>query len=277
MEASFVIYFHPMRLDNLMQTLRLLHEREPALRNCEVILVCQTKIDNVESPFPNTVLINLELESYQKTLMCNVGVNMAKNPIIVLLDSDRVLPVNYFHDVIQMIVPNQAITTRYMYRLCVSLNDISFLENKLNIKPACLHMADHRNPSNVFGEKNMFCGNVVMYKSDYLGMGGMDERYVGYGIADNDMTQTAMNYGLDLIFLEATEFHFWHEGNVVYHNKILARDDWQIAMAINGLRFKYKWGLKEQRWIDSLILRVSKNIARYDPEFVEQFLALKNQ
>ena len=62
---SFIIIFHPLRIDNLNQTLRFLYKREVDLE--ELILVCQTECKEINSPFNKTKQINMNLDSYWKS------------------------------------------------------------------------------------------------------------------------------------------------------------------------------------------------------------------
>lgn len=63
----------------------------------EVILMCNDRSDE-EFNIPNYKIFNLNLDTYNKPLLCNFGVDKAKFDVVALLDSDRILPIRYFEN-----------------------------------------------------------------------------------------------------------------------------------------------------------------------------------
>ena len=130
MQISFVIYFHSRRISNLRQSLRFLHEREN-LTKSEIILICQ---DSTTEKILGLRPINLKLDSYHKTRMCNIGVRLAKNEVISLLDSDRILPSNYFAKIYEKIKFGDFFSTWKMYKLQKEYSDEEIRLEKIEKK-----------------------------------------------------------------------------------------------------------------------------------------------
>jgi hypothetical protein len=249
--------------------LRILWHQEPNLRNAPVILVCQTSIERIECPQEHQ-LINLNLKDYCKAKMCNVGVEVCQTPMFALLDSDRMLPFNYFYNKIDLLQEKQAITTLWLYKLSKLHTDDDLIKNKLN-----LLKKEQRSPDNIMGQKNLFCGNTLMFKKDYHNMGGMDEKYIGYGLSDNDTTYLAKIKGIKGVFNDEIEIHFHHSRKVCYENQMFSPNQWEIAMALNGKKFLNKWGDANPqwtRWINTLIKRVENKLNTFDPILRERFI-----
>lgn len=229
---SFVVYFHSSRIENLKQTIRFLKKREN-IPNSEFILVCQ---DNCLEQFNDSTLINLNLDTYYKTKMCNIGVEKSKNNLIALLDSDRILPHGYFTSVIKKIKPRQFVSTWKMYKLNKKYTDEQIEQNDIE------KIEDFKSTTNEVLCKNLFAGNTVFYKKDYLDSGGMDERFVGYGFADTDMTRNIMLKNYQVIWNKSEEIHLNHDSRVFLqreettpeiftaHNAIVYYNKWKIAM-----------------------------------------------
>lgn len=220
---SIVIYFHSYREKNLEQTLRFLNKRESRLG--EIVLICQDSWKDA---------INLNLPFYHKAKMCNIGVDKAKNDIVVLLDSDRILPQDYFSKYSQNIKPNQFLSTNKLYRLNEDYTDEQI--DKLEIKL----IEDFKSKSWEPCKKNLFAGNTMFFKEDYWKAGGMDEKYVGYGFCDTDMTYNIMNNNFEVQWNDEMELHLSHPHTVMCGEK---EYDSRVFLHKNINRFYNKWGL----------------------------------
>lgn len=256
---SFVFYACAHRLDNLTQTLRLLNVLEPNLPDKEIIVVFQDEGPELEG----VKTVNLGLSSYHKPLQCNVGVKMAFYPIVALLDSDRILPKDYFHNALRVFKQKQFVTVKDL-RTCIRPeSDDVLLSGEYEF------WTESRSTTNEFRLKNLFSGNTVFFKDDYLAIGGMDERYIGYGYADNDMTQTVLYHGMKAIYLNGFETHLYHPRSVNYQGKVL--NDIQIQSAINIMKYCRKW-----RYFDDKVLlvceSVMKKISLYPSDLQDTFL-----
>ena len=255
---SFVFCTFSGRIDNLLQTLRFLERNEPLLQK-EIIVIFQ---DSCPIELDNCLVHNLNIETYQKTLMCNYGIKQASNPIVALLDSDRILPENYFYDNIQRIKRKEFITTIVLKRLVEPYDDCDILEGNY------ITTDDYKSTANEFRRKNLFSGNTLFYKDDYLQIGGMDEQYKGYGFADNDMTQNVISNNMIPVYLEDEELHLFHIPEILYEGNKL--NDFQIFTAINAMIYARKWG-KTDPVIHEICQSVISKINVYPENLQEKF------
>ena len=115
---SFVFYFHSSRINNLKQTLRLLLKREKSIK--EVVLVCNDRTDEI---FEGCNLHNMEMNEYNKPKMCNLGVSKASEDLVVLLDSDRILPRGYFDKLGLELRMGQFASCRRMFNIKYECSD----------------------------------------------------------------------------------------------------------------------------------------------------------
>lgn len=249
MKASFVIGFHTARIDNLLQTLRFLESRDANLiHGCELITICQDSVDCLQDHeygafkelcdenFAKWQHFNMALDYMQLPKVTNFGVDHAEAEKIILLESDRILPTGYFWRVVEQLKQGLEITTKWMLRLNKPCSDGEILAQTY---PAT---EDHRNMQNQIGKRNMWSGNTAFMKSDFYKAGKMDESYLGYGWADNDMTNTMEAVGVKSVFLEEMELHLWHP------SATYGSGDQKKMFLDNGLRFCRKWGQPLPEW-----------------------------
>lgn len=264
---SFVIIFHPSRIENLYQTLRFLQKRENQLQ--ELILVCQTNCLPIKSDFKTTKQINMNLETYHKTKMTNEGVRNANQNIIALLDSDRILPHNYFENTAKQLSKNQIVSSKKLFQLTSQYSDDQIELERVE------KYEDFRSEDNISRRKNLFSGNTLMHKDDYWSIGGYDENYIGYGYADNDMTMKAIKSGMDIKWNESKELHLFHENKIIWKNETIEKKTFQIMTAINGLMYHLKWRLSFDSEIQSLIYEIEQRINEFPLELTNQYLKMR--
>ena len=217
--ASVVIPFHSSRADNLHQMLRLMDGW------FEIVVVCQDRYE-----LPGAKVINLNQAEYNRSMMNNLGVQAASHDVVILLDSDRVLPPGYFKDVVAGLKKNQCVSTWNLWQLHSPVSDVQIRAGVFPAHP------DHRSRTNEMHLKNMFSGNTVMFKEDYLRIGMMDESFAGYGYNDTDMTHKAMKCGMEMVWRGERELH-------LYHTKQHSPDEVRRANVQAGIRYCRKWGL----------------------------------
>lgn len=256
MNISFVIYFCSQRIDNLKQTIRFLNKRED-LSSSELLLVCQDKCENL---FGNKV-INLNLDFYHKTKMCNIGVELAKNQKIVLLDSDRILPYNYFKKTSKQISQGEFVSTWKMFKLKKQYSDDQIEQNKFEKIP------DFKSKENKSCSKNLFAGHTLFYKKDYQNAGGMDESFIGYGFADTDMTRNIMSKNYKITWNDEEEIHLFHEKIVNFKGEVI---DPEIMTALNSIKYFKKWNIKMDLDSINLLEWIIKNKNKYSDSIKEK-------
>jgi predicted glycosyltransferase involved in capsule biosynthesis len=260
---SFVFYTCLERIENLKQTLRLLDFNEPNLTDKEIIIIFQNKGTQIDGQ-----IYEMNLDSYQKPKMCNFGVKKSNHKLVALMDSDRVLPKNYFYENMLSIKKKQMITTTHFHNLKKEYTDDEIKNNKYE------YNIEYRSKSDELLMKNLFSGNTLFFKSDYLEIGGMDEQFIGYGHADTDMTKNAMSNDINSTFIDVPEIHLWHEKKVLYQGKEL--NDFEIQIAINTIKFAKKWKQFSPK-IDYICKEVIKKISLYPEDLVSEFLLLYRQ
>jgi hypothetical protein len=262
---SIIIYYHSSRIDNLSQTLRILQRREPDL-DAELVLICQDKSPPVETRFPTT-LIELESSYYHKPLMCNLGVHKASRENIVLLDSDRLLPHGYFTKTSADLRPRTAVAPANLYTLLQPYTDEELEQPRAKLS----HTMDLRTKDVLPLTKNLFAGNVVMKRLDYLSVGGMDESYRGYGFADNDMTRTVLAAGIQQILTKDEELHLFHERDIYWDDLRMPNNQYRIMTVLNGLRYHRKWGLPMTTMFINKMNQIAAELDSYPEPFREEF------
>lgn len=256
MLASFIILYHPTRLDNLEQTIRFLKKREKKLLDQEFIFVCQTSY-NLEKYFLNQINLNLNLKNYHKSLMTNLAVKKSSGEFLVLMDSDRILPNNFFYNSIFESTKNSVTSTIFLYQLDKPYTDAEI--DLQNFKKT----ADFRK-KNIEGRfKNLFSGNTVLSKCAYNKLHGYDESFVGYGFADNDMSKKALVQKLEIKWRKEEELHLYHEKTIYWNNEIINKDVFKIITAINAFNYYKKWNLKIDKSVRELIEVIEKNISKF--------------
>lgn len=232
MLASFIIPFPIARLDNVLQTTRLLEINHPeTVSESEIIFVCQDKCGKIDTKFKGYQLHNLKCPYMEKCKLVNHAVKVSQSDILVFLDSDRVLPKGYFQQVIENLKPNTAVTSKILYRLTKPFSDQNIVDGKYTYEE------ENRSTENKPLMRNLFAGNCVMKKEDFNKAGGMDEDYVGYGFEDHDMTNRIVAAGIQPIWRDDIELHLYHE-RLTYGS-----GDQKKMFLDNGLRYCRKWNL----------------------------------
>jgi predicted glycosyltransferase involved in capsule biosynthesis len=257
--VSFVFYACDKRLDNLYQTIRILNKNEIFL-NKEIIVVYQDSGPEIE----NTKCFNLNLSSYQKAVMCNFGVRQSKNNIIALLDSDRILPVNYF-SLNWKLNEKEMLTTSLIHNLERPCTDEQIKNKDYEFR------IEERSKQYAISMKNLFSGNTLFNKNDYFYLGGMDEKFIGYGYTDTDITRQAITKGIKTKFLNVPEVHLWHNKSVLYKNQELY--DFEIQSVINLMLYSIKWSDYDPM-VHKLCNNVIKKIDNYPKDLVKEFFSI---
>lgn len=211
----------------------MLFKREECIS--EVILICN---DETAEKFEGCRLYNMNLRNYEKPKMCNFGVSKASGEIVALLDSDRVLPEGYFSKVGRMIEPGLMFSCERLLNLSSPRSDDEIESGDYE------YSEEWKSREWEVRRKNLFSGNTTFLRRDYISAGGMDERFVGYGFADNDMTYNVMNRGVETVWIEDPELHLYHEKETMEENKILGFEEYRRTSQRNLNRFLRKWGLK---------------------------------
>ncbi len=202
--------------------------------NQQLVLVCQD-YGLIDSPFHNTKQIELGADTYNRCRMLNLGVLHTEGEVIVLLDSDRILPANYFTEAINSIQGGECLTTLRLYSVTKDCTDDDIETGYVPLKE------DFRSVNVAPRKKNMFAGNTIMWRNDFLRLDGFDEQFEGYGFADNDMTLRASKL-LQLRYSNHMELHLHHPREIVWRGRSLTHEQFKVVSAINAGRLLRKHG-----------------------------------
>jgi len=231
---SFVFYLHSSRSENLAQTLRILETRERVEK--EVILVCNDKLTCTPK---GCRVLNMELPEYRKALMCNVGVAEAKGEIVALMDSDRVMSAGYFSSAAREVARGQFMSCRRILNLSRPHSDEEIERGDLEFEE------EWRAEGCELWRRNLFSGNTVFHREDYLRSGGMDESFVGYGFADTDMTMNVISKGFLPVWSEGPEVHLYHAKDVSWGGSMHGKETRTKMAESNMCKFLKKWRMKD--------------------------------
>ena len=223
-DLTFLIYFSTDRLHNLQQMLAFLAEREQGI-DARLLLLCQNGSPHVPAVFPTT-LINLRETRYKRARAINIGMKNIQTEKVAIMDSDRVLPPNYFtrHSNFER---GTVLSTRHLFNLARAATDDEVRYQHNLVGEWWKRMDDP-----TFPQRNIMSGNTLMYREDFFNCGGMDETYTGYGFQDNDFAMQALKCGLTFTFVDEVEIHLHHER---------ATFSWDDFLR-NGEYFERKWG-----------------------------------
>ena len=256
MKISFIIPFHTARFENLLQTLNfLMKDHKNLIEESELITVFQNSI-YFESKtlefyfnahkFKNLKHFNMEEEEMILAKMVNCGVRNATSNIVIVLESDRILPAGYFEQVFEQLKPNVSITCRNMKKLKSPATNEQIKNNEFE------YNEEHRSEENNIGVRNMWSGNTAFWKQDFLDAEMMDEGYVGYGWADSDMTNKMKEIGVKNIFRDEIELHLWHPPQTY------GKSDQKALFIQNGIRYCRKWRIEYPDWFKEEIFKHRK-------------------
>jgi predicted glycosyltransferase involved in capsule biosynthesis len=196
--------------------------------------------------------------------MCNLGVNKSQSNKIVLLDSDRILPHRYFEHCFDLLDDYDFITTRCHYSLNKPYTDDDIIIDAID------KTQDFRSTTNELRRKNLFSGNTVFNKQAYLEVKGMDESFIGYGFADNDMTRKVTK----IHFLEMEELHLYHPKEFLWKGKKLDKHNLQMMSMTNCMKYLQKWNLQPTPEITDILEQLNQSKETFEKEILGQFQKL---
>jgi hypothetical protein len=180
--------------------------------------------------------------------LTNFGVNQASCQKIVVLESDRILPLGYYATILPQMKKGIQITPKMVWKLSHPYSDEEIIESKFE------YTEDARTEDNQLGTRNMWSGNTAFMKADFEDAGKMDECYRGYGWADSDMTNTMEAIGVKSIFRPEIELHLWHPAATY------GKGNQKQMFLENGLRFCRKWNKPLPEWFRQELTQHSKGI-----------------
>jgi predicted glycosyltransferase involved in capsule biosynthesis len=227
---SYIFYLPASRQDVFAQQLRLLEAREN-LGGCEAVVVWHGKPGQANlSAFGSFAIHSIENITYNKSILVNTAVGLSKGDILIILDSDRIMPSEYFERSVKVLSPKTAIAPLRMIKSMIDLKDEEIWEMNFPYK------RDDRTEKLKPFRKHLFSGNTILFKKDYLEAGGMDESYWGYGYNDLDFGKTWETKGYKIHWSDAEELHLKHK-----RIDDVDPDEFYAQNSFNAYRFCRKW------------------------------------
>lgn len=145
----------------------------------------------------------------------NNGVGLASEEIVFYVDSDRIVPKDWFsrcHSLLSSDKNRFFYPSRlYSLKNHVGVESLRHIRDNVGSNESAL-VPDHRQDDpTVYGRKNPFSGCVAFGKSAFVDCGGFDRRFVGWGYPDYDFMMKAKTRGFPAIPIDASELHQKHD------------------------------------------------------------------
>ena len=189
--VSFVIGHRGVsRLPHLLTTLRSIAGQRDVPIECVVVEQDRERIVERQLPAWVRYLFTPCETDYNRADAFNAGVDVARGEFVVLHDNDIVVPAAYASEVVAR-----------------GREGFEFL----NLKRFLFHLngpAD-RKPASVM--QNAVGGSIAAARRAYLGIGGFDEGFVGWGGEDNDFWDRVHAHGNAYEFGYLPMIHLHHE------------------------------------------------------------------
>jgi len=248
---SLFIMFSNDRWKQLDMTISCLKDMK-LYDKCQKMLVVDGKPNKVVDGFDAIRVPRLN-NQFSWANMWDAGVATAKYPVILYLDSDRLLPAYYLESVLDSVRDDVFVFTSRHFMV---LGDISIENCKQFLKSGQQDgvFIDERFVGHLKYEprfwqpvhgpgKNVMSGNTAFTKKTYLRLGGVDPWYRGHGAyADTDFHLHAAANGCEFVDLEVPELHYHH---TKLDDKKLELDEislYRLGLD-NFVYYCHKWGL----------------------------------
>lgn len=256
MNLTIFIMYSPDRKDQLEQMIRL-NSRMSGWDDAQKLLlvdgtanVAPLGFDVIEVPRPS--------EHFNWSEMWHAGVAEADYDTLLYLDSDRVLPVSYLEQVIELRRDCFAFTDS-LFGFSAPVSDAqveviidgydaegvrTFLDQiNGSLTPVSLYYDPrYRIPLHGPG-KGAMSGNTAFTKGAYHHAGRVDPWYEGHGaFADTDYHKQVWEAGVEIVDLNALELHLWHP-KLSDDNLELTMRDIEILSLDNFIHHAQKWKL----------------------------------
>jgi hypothetical protein len=196
------------RLTSLKKCIKCLREQTV---NCYIILVEQdvAPIHQEElEPLVDSYLFTYSREMFNKSWSFNCGVIIAPDNLILLHDCDLLTPKNYVKEAIKILGTKD---------LALPWIKILYLTEESSEK----YPEGHLKISTTLTSNQAVGGSLLVRKDFYLRIGGMDERFEGWGAEDNAFYEKACKLGRVSRVSHVTGLtllHHYHEPAQKWHH-----------------------------------------------------------
>ena len=244
MKLSIIILYSTDRKQQLMQTLSCLRDID-GFSACQTIL-CVDGINNIKEDIEFIEIPRVN-GFYCWANAINLGLERCKYDKVLYIDSDRILPVNFFDLIYEKIDDKRFCFPKYLYQFHyhVSLDVVKLVRDNF---PKYQEYVYHdprvyNNPIDAVRRKNPMSGCVAFTKKGYEQSGGFDDTFIGWGFPDIDYFMSTYKQSYEFMPINCNEFHLSHQyvnnNYDIKNNRSLMR----LMGLYNGVKFCKKWNL----------------------------------
>jgi len=203
-------------------------------RDVGIAAVLRTYSDTMRYPILHASQDN---EGFRKTIIANKAVLMARSEYLVFIDGDCILHHRFLerhyanrkpHTILsgRRVKLNETGTANVTNDSVKSLNieKISFWSRHCSgsdIKKG-IYIPFSCAVENIFQSKYTIVGsNFSLFKKDFIGINGYDERIIGRGMEDGNLCERfrVQGYPVRTITREAIQYHMFHTSSPIPHSK----------------------------------------------------------
>ena len=168
--------------------------------------------------------------AFNKSWAYNLGADQATNEVLVFGDADMVIEPQLLLAAVELCEQEVEAVNPYQYLIEMTDDETSAVRAGMDPATIAREQSDLRKPRN--DEQLCFCGGLfVVHRATYFELGGMDERFQGWGGEDN-----AMSIKLERLARHIADqsgqraYHLWHpqpvderleHGHYGYHLKLV--------------------------------------------------------
>lgn len=154
--------------------------------------------------------------SFRAARVRNLGLSKVSTPYVIMIDGDCLLPYRFVERHLALgqkgwvVAGGRCLLGTELTERCVATKKVDFSTIR-SLKLQHLPMGRLRDLGSKKWETARTC-NLGMFVSDALGIGGLDESYVGWGREDSDFVVRLMNSGVKIrsARLSAAVAHLYH-------------------------------------------------------------------
>lgn len=166
---------------------------------------------------------------YNRSAAFNRGVRVAKGKVLVLHDNDMIVPKDYCYSIVRLVSQGYDVVNPKRFVFYLSRDDSTLLSKSFD------HVV-HCKPEYIV--QNLEAGgSMAITKEGYIRIGGMDERFVGWGGEDNEFWSrcSVLNRW---IWGYAPVIHLWHPSQPLKREKqnVNLEKSWSLVASDIGKR-----------------------------------------
>lgn len=259
---SIFILYSADRLPQLRLTVECLRDM-PGFFQCQKI-ICVDGKTNATIPDFDTVEVPRREHGFYCWADCwAAAITAAKFDIILYIDSDRIIPVEFLMKCREIASENTFVFPKRLYQLKFDVPIALLRSLRDNPKDSNDVYADHRvfnDPIAAIRKKNPMSGCVSFTKETFWRSGGLDPSFCGWGYPDTDYFMTTFKQGCKFIAVDCDELHLHHN----YQPGVL---QYRLMNLYNGVLFCKKWDLEIPNQIKNLSTNLGipiRKIQKYD-------------